>query len=276
MTKVNTVLGTIPAEELEIVAVHEHIGYGMPGSELDTKWWKTPEQALRGDRAEAARSSASTAAAPSSTPPASATAATSTTTSPCPRKTGVHIVACTGFVGGDTALPLLRRASVDYLAKVVHPRDHRRHRQHRRQGRRHQGRREPRRPHDGPRQAHLPGRGPRRRRHRRADPHPPGHRPGTGVDIFNEEGLPLDRVLFGHADDGLNARESPRTTGSPSRAAASASTPSATTSSCRTRRSGAATARAPRALPPPREQGLRSTSCSSRPTPTAARWAGRA
>ena len=29
MTKVNTVLGTIPAEELEIVAVHEHIGYGM-------------------------------------------------------------------------------------------------------------------------------------------------------------------------------------------------------------------------------------------------------
>src|SRR4051794_41830750 len=44
MTKVNTVLGTIPAEELEIVAVHEHIGYGMPGSELDTRWWKTPEQ----------------------------------------------------------------------------------------------------------------------------------------------------------------------------------------------------------------------------------------
>ena len=45
MTKVNTVLGTIPAEELEIVAVHEHIGYGMPGSELDTTWWKSPEQA---------------------------------------------------------------------------------------------------------------------------------------------------------------------------------------------------------------------------------------
>ena len=44
MSKVNTVLGTIPAEELGIVAIHEHIGYGMPGSELDTQWWKTPEQ----------------------------------------------------------------------------------------------------------------------------------------------------------------------------------------------------------------------------------------
>ena len=47
------------------------------------------------------------------------------------------------------------------------------------------------------------------------------------MNIFNEEGLPLDRVLFGHADDGFNA-PTPRTIGSPSRAAASASTPSAT------------------------------------------------
>ena len=44
MARVNTVLGPIPAEELGFVAVHEHIGYGMPGSELDTQWWKTPEQ----------------------------------------------------------------------------------------------------------------------------------------------------------------------------------------------------------------------------------------
>ena len=33
MSRVNTVLGPVPAEELGIVAVHEHIGYGMPGSE---------------------------------------------------------------------------------------------------------------------------------------------------------------------------------------------------------------------------------------------------
>src|SRR6478752_6069814 len=44
MARVNTVLGPIPTEELGIVAVHEHIGYGMPGSELDTRWWKTPEE----------------------------------------------------------------------------------------------------------------------------------------------------------------------------------------------------------------------------------------
>src|SRR4051812_49605767 len=44
MSRVNTVLGPIAAEELGLVAVHEHIGYGMPGSELDTQWWKTPEQ----------------------------------------------------------------------------------------------------------------------------------------------------------------------------------------------------------------------------------------
>ena len=44
MSRVNTVLGPIAPEELGLVAVHEHIGYGMPGSELDTQWWKTPEQ----------------------------------------------------------------------------------------------------------------------------------------------------------------------------------------------------------------------------------------
>ena len=43
MSKVNTVLGPIAAEELGFVAIHEHIGYGMPGSELDTTWWKAPE-----------------------------------------------------------------------------------------------------------------------------------------------------------------------------------------------------------------------------------------
>src|SRR6201999_619496 len=32
-------------------------------------------------------------------------------------KTGVHIVAATGFVGGDTALPFFAEASVDYLMR---------------------------------------------------------------------------------------------------------------------------------------------------------------
>ena len=33
--------------------------------------------------------------------------------------------------------------------------------------------------------------------------------PQPAIDIFNQEGLPLDRVLFGHADDGLNAPNTP-------------------------------------------------------------------
>ncbi|MET1065535.1 MAG: phosphotriesterase, partial [Arthrobacter sp.] len=33
--------------------------------------------------------------------------------------------------------------------------------------------------------------------------------PEPAVNIFNEEGLSLDRVLFGHADDGLNAPITP-------------------------------------------------------------------
>ena len=116
MPRVNTVLGPIPAEELGIVAIHEHIGYGMPGSELDTRWWKTPEEQyeetvpkLRRFHELGGRTFVDL-------------------TGICngrdvdyyrslSAKTGVHIVACTGFVGGDTALPHFARASVDYLTR---------------------------------------------------------------------------------------------------------------------------------------------------------------
>ena len=187
MTKVNTVLGTIPAEELEIVAVHEHIGYGMPGSELDTTVVEDAGAGLRGDRAEAAE---------------------------VPRirrrdlrgrhghlqrpRRGLLQVPVRQDRRAHRRLHRLRRRRHRPAALLprdrglpregVHPRDHRRHRQHRRQGRRHQGRREPRRTHDGPGQAHLPGRGPRRRRHRRADPDPPGDRSRTGRDHLQRRG----------------------------------------------------------------------------------------
>ena len=95
-------------------------------------------------------------------------------------KTGVHIVACTGFVGGDTRSAVLRPGERRVPGPAVHPRDHRGHRRHRQPRRRHQGRREPRWSHDGPRQAHLPRRRPRRPEHRRADPDPPGHRRRDG------------------------------------------------------------------------------------------------
>ncbi|OLT11979.1 aryldialkylphosphatase [Actinomadura sp. CNU-125] len=210
MSKVNTVLGTIPAEELGVVAVHEHIGYGMPGSELDTRWWKTPEERyaetvpkLRRFREYGGGTFVDV-------------------TGICngrdidyyrslSAKTGVHIVACTGFVGGDTALPHFARASVDYLTRhFVHEIT-----------------------------VGIGGTGGRAgvikvgvsRGGRMTDLDKRIYRaaaraavttgvpilthlaidPGPAVAIFEEEGLPLHRVLFGHADDGVNAPNTPDT-----------------------------------------------------------------
>lgn len=208
MSRVNTVLGPVPAEELGVVAVHEHIGYGMPGSELDTKWWKTPEERyeetvpkLRQFREYGGGTFVDV-------------------TGICngrdidyyrtlSARTGVHIVACTGFVGGDTALPHFARASVDYLTRqfvheitvgigntgskagVIKVGVSR-----------------------GGRMTELDKRiyraaaraavttGVPILTHLAIDPEP-------AVNIFHEEGLPLDRVLFGHADDGLNAPKTP-------------------------------------------------------------------
>lgn len=204
MSKVNTVLGTIPAEELGFVSVHEHIGYGMPGSELDSKWWKTPEQAYEETvpklRAFREHGGGTIVDATGICNGRDVDYYRSLST-----KTGVHIVACTGFVGGDTALPHFARASVEYLAEVFL--------------------------HEitvgiggtGARAGVIKvgvSRGGRmteldRRIYRAAaraavatgvpvlthlaiDAEP-------AVEIFRTEGLPLDRVLFGHVDDGVNA-----------------------------------------------------------------------
>ena len=208
VSRVNTVLGTIPAEELGLVAVHEHIGYGMPGSELDTRWWKTPEQSVRGDRAEAA----SVRRVQQEYGGGTFVDATGICNGrdvdyykSLSAKTGVHIVACTGFVGGDTALPHFARATVDYLAPV-RPRDHRRHRRHRQ-------------PRPGVIKVGVSRGGRMTDLDKRIYRAAARAALSTGVPIlthlaidaetahhiFTEEGLPLDRVLFGHVDDGVNA-----------------------------------------------------------------------
>lgn len=116
MSRVNTVLGPVPAEELGLVAVHEHIGYGMPGSELDTKWWKNPEQ-----RYEETVPKLRTFHEYGGGTFVDATGICNGRDVDYYRslsaKTGVHIVACTGFVGGDTALRHFARADVDYLTQ---------------------------------------------------------------------------------------------------------------------------------------------------------------
>ncbi|HZK06381.1 MAG TPA: hypothetical protein VFC82_11150 [Actinomycetaceae bacterium] len=203
MSKVNTVLGPIAPEELGFVAIHEHIGYGMPGSELDTRWWKSPEQRyeetvpkLRKFHEYGGRTFVEATGICNGRDPAYYQSLSD--------KTGVHIVACTGFVGGDTALPHFARASVEYLAEVfVHEitvgientrakagiikvgvsrggrmtaLDKRIYRAAARAAR----------------ETGVPI-----LTHLAIDAEP-------AIEIFREEGLPLDRVLFGHADDGVN------------------------------------------------------------------------
>lgn len=203
MARVNTVLGPIAVEELGFTSIHEHVGYGMPGSELDTKWWKTPEQRyeetipkLRKFRGYGGETFVDA-------------------TGICngrdldyyksiSEKTGVHLIAATGFVGGDTALKFFADASVEYLAdQFVHeltvgigrsgakagiikvgvsrgfkmtPLDLKIYRAAARASR----------ATGAPILTHLA-----------VDAQP-------AIDIFQEEGLPLSRVLFGHADDGVS------------------------------------------------------------------------
>ena len=204
VSKVNTVLGTIPAEELGVVAVHEHIGYGMPGSELDTKWWKTPEQRYE-ETVPKLRRFHELGGGTFVDATGICNGRDVDYYKSLSAKTGVHIVACTGFVGGDTALPFFARASVDYLARhftheiTVGIGD------------------------TGSRAGVIKvgvSRGGRmtdldKRIYRAAA----RAALATGVPvlthlaidaenaiaIFHEERLPLDRVLFGHVDDGVNA-----------------------------------------------------------------------
>ena len=207
MTRVNTVLGAISPTELGFVAIHEHIGYGMPGCELDSRWWKTPEQRYE-ETIPKLRQFHENAR-----PWGAATFVDATGIcngrdldyykSLC-EKSGVHIIASTGFVGGDTALLFFERASVEYLTdQFIHEisvgigssgakagiikvgvsrgfkmkdLDKRIYRAAARASKET----------GAPIFTHLS-----------VDSAP-------ALDIFAEEGLPCHRVLFGHADDGVS------------------------------------------------------------------------
>lgn len=207
MAHVNTVLGPIPSAELGFVAVHEHIGYGMPGSELDTQWWKGPEQryAETVPKLQTFHQNAQ--------PYGAATFVDATGIcngrdvsyyQSLSEKTGVHIVASTGFVGGDTALAFFERASVDYLTdQFVHEVTVGIGATGARAGIIKVG------VSRGFRMLELDLRIYRAAAraalatgvpiftHLAVDVEP-------AIAIFQEEGLPLDRVLFGHADDGVS------------------------------------------------------------------------
>ncbi len=204
MARVNTVLGPVPAETLGIVAFHEHIGYGMPGSELDSKWWKTPEQKYE-ETVPKLRRFHELGGGTFVDATGICNGRDVDYYKSLSAKTGVHIVACTGFVGGDTALTHFAKASVEYLAdqfiheitvgigrsgaqagiiKVGVSRGGRMTELDKRIYR------------AAARAAKLTG--VPVMTHLAIDAEP-------AVEIFHDEGLPLDRVVFGHVDDGVNA-----------------------------------------------------------------------
>lgn len=117
MGKINTVLGPIPTEDLGIVAMHEHIGFGLPGCDLDTQWWKKPEEAfevtlqkLRRFREHGGKTFVDCTGIGNGRDVEYFQVLS--------RRTGVHIVAVTGFVAADSALPYFREKSVEYLTDL--------------------------------------------------------------------------------------------------------------------------------------------------------------
>ena len=207
MGKVNTVLGPIATEALGITAVHEHIGFGLPGCDLDTQWWNKPEEAfdvtvqkLRRFREHGGKTFVDCTGIGNGRDVEYFQVLS--------RKTGVNIIAVTGFVAGDSALPYFRNKSVEYLTDLfIHEitvgidgtsakagaikvgvsrggklseLDQRIY-------------------HAGARAALQTG--VPIITHLCVDAE-------TAIAIFDEEGLPLDRVLMGHADVGADVDES--------------------------------------------------------------------
>ena len=206
MGKVNTVLGQIATEQLGVTAMHEHIGFGLPGCDLDTHWWKKPNEAfdvtyakLRKFRDLGGQTFVDCTGIGNGRDIEYFQVLS--------RRTGVHIVACTGFVAGDSALAYFRDKSVAYLTdlfvreitvgidgssakagaiKVGVSR--------------------------GDKLSELDQKIYRAAARAAVQTGAPiithlSTDAATAVQIFDEEGLPLERVLMGHADVGQDADE---------------------------------------------------------------------
>ncbi|TXI02402.1 MAG: phosphotriesterase [Pseudorhodobacter sp.] len=207
MMRVNTVLGVVPAAELGFIAIHEHVGYGMPGCELDSRWWKTPEERYEETVPKLRKFHEN------SQPWGAATFVDATGIcngrdldyyKSLSAKTEVHIVASTGFVGGDTALPFFERASVEYLTdQFIHEIDVGIGTSGARAGIIKVG------VSRGFKMKDLDKRIYRAAARASKATGAPifTHLAvdcGPALEIFAEEGLPCHRVLFGHADDGVS------------------------------------------------------------------------
>jgi predicted metal-dependent phosphotriesterase family hydrolase len=117
MGKVNTVLGPITTQALGITAMHEHIGFGLPGHELDPKWW-TPQHIMLEAAIEKLgrfRELGGRTIVDCSGMGFGRDIAYYQVIS---RATGVNIIACTGFWAGDGVPQYFRDKSIEYLADL--------------------------------------------------------------------------------------------------------------------------------------------------------------
>ena len=205
MGKVNTVLGPIATEDLGITAMHEHIGFGLPGCDLDTHWWKKPEEAFE-VTVEKLRKFRSYGGKTFVDCTGIGNGRDIEYFQVLSRKTGVQIVAVTGFVASDSALPYFKEKSVEYLTNLfvheitvgidgtsakagaikvgvsrdgLNKFDQKIYRAAARAAN----------ITGAPIITHL------------------SKFPEIAIDIFQSEGLSLDRVLMGHADDGHDVNE---------------------------------------------------------------------
>ncbi|SMQ72137.1 phosphotriesterase-related protein [Bacillus sp. OV166] len=204
MGKVNTVLGPVATEDLGITAMHEHIGFGLPGCDLDTQWWKKPEEAfevtiqkLRRFREHGGKTFVDCTGIGNGRDIEYFQVLS--------RRTGVHIVAVTGFVAGDSALPYFRNKSVEYLTDLfVHEITVGIDGTGAKAGALKVG------VSRGGQLSELDKRIYRAAARAAVKTGAPiithlSTDPMTALEIFEEEGLPLDRVLMGHADVGQDA-----------------------------------------------------------------------
>ncbi|SDI43005.1 phosphotriesterase-related protein [Alteribacillus persepolensis] len=119
MGKINTIQGAIATEQLGITAMHEHIGFGLPGCDLDTKWWEARPKMLEVtiDKLRRFRELGGQTIVDCT---GIGTGRNIPYWQVVSQTTGVNIVACTGFVAGDTVLPYFRDKSVEYLADLFY------------------------------------------------------------------------------------------------------------------------------------------------------------
>jgi predicted metal-dependent phosphotriesterase family hydrolase len=204
MGKVNTVLGPVATEDLGITAMHEHIGFGLPGCDLDTQWWKKPEEAfevtiqkLRRFREHGGKTFVDCTGIGNGRDVEYFQVLS--------RRTGVHIIAVTGFVAGDSALPYFRNKSVEYLSDLfVHEITVGINGTGAKAGALKVG------VSRGGQLSELDKRIYRAAARAAVKTGAPiithlSTDPMTALEIFEEEDLPLDRVLMGHADVGQDA-----------------------------------------------------------------------